>query len=307
MYRRTTSGGWSQIKNVTGTSYTDTSAKAGTTYYYTVRARYGDTLSAYVTDKSIRRLTRPSVSLTNGTSGVKISWGKVTGATSYNVYRRTTSGDWSQIKNVTGTSYTDTSAKAGTTYYYTVRARYGNTLSAYVTDKSIRRLTRPSVSLTNSTSGVKISWGKVTGATSYNVYRRTTSGDWSQIKNVTGTSYTDTSAKAGTTYYYTVRARYGNTLSAYVTDKSIRRLTRPSVSLSKTSTGVKISWGKVSGASGYYVYRRTTSGSWTRIKNTTGTSFTDTGAKKGVTYYYTVKAYAGSSYSTYVTDKSIRR
>ena len=280
VYRRTTSGDWTRIKNTTGTSFTDTGAKSGTTYYYTVKAYAGSSNSTYRTDCTIRRLTRPSVSLTNSTSGVKISWGKVTGATSYNVYRRTTSGDWSQIKNVTGTSYTDTSAKAGTTYYYTVRARYGNTLSAYVTDKSIRRLTRPSVSLSNSTSGVKISWGKVTGATSYNVYRRTTSGNWSQIKNVTGTSYTDTSAKAGTTYYYTVRARYGNTLSAYVTDKSIRRLTRPSVSLSKTSTGVKISWGKVSGASGYYVYRRTTSGSWTRIKNTTGTSFTDTGPKK---------------------------
>lgn len=237
-----------------------------------------------------------------------MSWGKVTGASGYYVYRKTTSGSWTKIKTTTSTSYTDTSAKNGTTYYYTVRAYYDSTLSSYVTTKSIKRLAQPGVTLSNTSSGVKISWGKVTDASGYYVYRRTSStGSWTKLKTTTGTSYTDTSAKAGTTYYYTVKAYSGSSNSSYITNKTIKRLTQPSVTLSKTSSGIKVSWGKVTGASGYYVYRRTSSGSWTKLKTTTGTSYTDTTAKVGTTYYYTVKAYSGSSASSYVTNKTIKR
>lgn len=114
---------------------------------------------------------------------------------------------------------------------------------------------------------MKISWGKVTGASGYYVYRRTSStGSWTRLKSTTGTSYTDTTAKTGTTYYYTVKAYSGSYASSYITNKTIKYLAQPSVTLSNTSSGVKVSWGKVTGASGYYVYRKTTSGSWTKIK-----------------------------------------
>lgn len=138
----------------------------------------GLTTTFSVTVKEITSLQTPSVSLTNSTDGVKISWKTVPYAQSYRVYRRTSSTDWQRLDTITDTSYTDTSAKAGTTYYYTVRAKNGDVVSAYVTDKSIRRLTRPSVSLSNSTSGVTISWSKVTGASEYIIYRRTSSTGW---------------------------------------------------------------------------------------------------------------------------------
>lgn len=309
VYRKTSGGSFAKIKTTTSTSYTDTSAKAGTTYYYTVRAYYGSTMSSYVTNATIKRMTQPSVTLSNSSTGVKISWGKVTGASGYYVYRRTSStGSWTRLKSTTGTSYTDTTAKTGTTYYYTVKAYSGSYASSYITNKTIKYLAQPSVTLSNTSSGVKVSWGKVTGASGYYVYRKTTSGSWTKIKTTTSTSYTDTSAKNGTTYYYTVRAYYDSTLSSYVTTKSIKRLAQPGVTLSNTSSGVKISWGKVTGASGYYVYRRTSStGSWTKLKTTTGTSYTDTSAKAGTTYYYTVKAYSGSSNSSYITNKTIKR
>ena len=307
VYRKTSGGSFSKIKTTTSTSYTDTSAKNGTTYYYTVRAYYGSTMSSYVTNATIKRMAQPSVTLSNTSSGVKVSWGKVTGASGYYVYRKTSGGSWTRLKSTTGTSYTDTTAKTGTTYYYTVKAYSGSYASSYITNKTIKYLAQPSVTLSNTSSGVKVSWGKVTGASGYYVYRKTSSGSWTKIKTTTGTSYTDTSAKNGTTYYYTVRAYSGSTMSSYVTTKSIKRLAQPGVTLSKTSSGVKVSWGKVTGASGYYVYRRTSAtGSWTKLKTTTGTSYTDTTAKKGTTYYYTVKAYSGSSNSSYVTNKTIK-
>jgi hypothetical protein len=54
---------------------------------------------------------------------------------------------------------------------------------------------------------VRITWSSVSGATYYKVYRATSSGGTrSQIGSPTSTSFDDTTASAGTTYYYWVRA-----------------------------------------------------------------------------------------------------
>jgi hypothetical protein len=234
VYRKTGSGTWTTLKTITSgstVSYTDTTAKAGTTYYYTVRAYVGSTTtykSSYVTNVSIKYLKQPTVTLSNAASGVKVSWSKTTGASGYYVYRKTASGSWSRIKTVTSvgtTSYTDTTAKAGTTYYYTVKAYSGSTYSSYVTNKTIKRLTQPVVTLSKVTKGVKVAWKKITGASGYYVYRKTASGSWSRIKTITSAStlsYTDTTGKNGTTYYYTVKAYSGSINSSYVTNKSIK-------------------------------------------------------------------------------------
>ena len=68
-------------------------------------------------------------------------------------------------------------------------------------------LATPKISkLKNTKSGVKVTWGKVSGAAAYRVYRRTGNGKWKAIKGKTeATSFVDKSAKNGKTYYYTVR------------------------------------------------------------------------------------------------------
>jgi len=59
-----------------------------------------------------------------------------------------------------------------------------------------------------------------------------------------------------------------------------------------SATSAKISWGKVSGVSGYEVRRAASkTGSYSVVKNTSGTSFTNTGLTAGKTYYYKVRAY----------------
>ena len=67
---------------------------------------------------------------------------------------------------------------------------------------------------------------------------------------------------------------------------------------------------KVTGATGYVVYRKTAKGSWSRIANIKSgstTSYTDTKASKGVTYTYTVRAYNGSTMSSFNSTKSAKR
>lgn len=66
------------------------------------------------------------VSASGGANQATISWGAVSGATQYRVYRATTSGGpYSLAGTPTGTSFTDTGLACGTTYFYVVRAFAG--------------------------------------------------------------------------------------------------------------------------------------------------------------------------------------
>ena len=76
----------------------------------------------------------------------------------------------------------------------------------------------------------------------------------------------------------------------------------PKVSATNTSKGITVKWSnKTTGATGYYVYRRTAGKKWTRIATVKGSasSYTDKKAKNGTLYAYTVRAYHGKSLSSY--------
>ena len=221
-----TTGGWKKLADTTSTNYTWTKAKSGTKYSFTVRciSSTGKSYtSAYdTTGKSITYLATPKLSsVTNAATGITIKWGKVTGAAKYRVYYKTTGG-WKKLVDTAKTSYTWTKAKSGTKYTFTVRSlsSTGKTTSAYdTTGKSITYLATPKLSsATNTTKGVTIKWGKVTGAAKYRVYYKTTGG-WKKLTDTTKTSYTWTKGKSGTKYTFTVRAlsSTGKTTSAYDT------------------------------------------------------------------------------------------
>ena len=59
--------------------------------------------------------------------------------------------------------------------------------------------------------------------------------------------------------------------------------------LTNRSKGVSVTWNKIAGVYGYRLYRKYDGGSWTKVKDTTSTSFTDSGAKKGKKVTYTVR------------------
>ena len=81
-------------------------------------------------------------------------------------------------------------------------------------------------------------------------------------------------------------------------DLSSSKLPIPSLtSVSNKSKGIVFKWNKVTGCSGYMIYRKTGSGKWTKLATVKGSStlsYTDRTAKSGNTYTYTVKAYKDS-------------
>ena len=262
------------------------------------------------------KCSKPTLkTISNTASGVKVTWGKVTGADSYEIYRKVKGGSWSKIGTAksSATAYTDKTAKSGTTYYYTVRAKNEAGLSSYNTSGiSIKRLATPALkTVSNTSTGVKITWGKVTGVSTYKVYRKISkTGSWKYIGKTTSTSYTDKTAKAGTSYYYTVQAYSGSVKSSYNADGlSIRRLSAPKISSAVSQkSGVLVKWNKIAGAQGYVVYRQTGSGSYSKIATVKGISkitYTDKSAKKGKKYTYKIVAYYGNSYSAYSNTKTI--
>ena len=183
-------------------------------------------------------------------NGIQINWKEVANAESYRIGRRAENGKWKVLTNsATGSSYTDTTAEDGVTYYYTVRAINGSVVSAsYDTKKSItcvRSLGKAELQeFKNTSSGVEVNWKEVANAENYRVGRRAENGKWKVLTNsATGSSYTDTTAEDGVTYYYTVRAINGSVVSAsYDTNKSItyKKLSVeiPQTTFSKTSGNV---------------------------------------------------------------------
>ena len=53
--------------------------------------------------------------------------------------------------------------------------------------------------------------------------------------------------------------------------------------------GIKVTWSKSAGAAKYRVFRKTGSGKWVTLADTTALSYVDKTAKKGTKYTYTVR------------------
>ncbi|MGB7769060.1 MAG: beta-galactosidase GalA [Verrucomicrobiia bacterium] len=147
---------------------------------------------------------------------------------------------------------------------------------------------------------VAVSWDIVPGATTYNLWRATTSGGpYTLIAgNIGGVNcgYTDNNVTNLTAYYYVVTAN-GNSTGANSMEVSA---TPQNPSLPAVPTGltaipgngqVSLSWMASSGATNYNIKRSTTSGgSYTTVTNTATTNVVNTGLTDGITYYFEVSA-----------------
>ena len=225
-------GKWSAWTNLgtakaTAKTFTDKTVKSGVTYKYTVRAKSGSYKSSYTASNQSVFLSVPTVKISNGITGVNVSWSKIEGATSYLVYRREIVDGkwtkWAEFRTVTETSLVDETAKSGTSYRYTVRALNGKSRSMYTSTGTLYYLTAPTVTAEVVDGVIKVNWTKSAGAKGYTIYRAEMGADgkWSKwvVLGTAGDNHSsckDKTAKTGVTYKYTVRAVNGKVKSGYV-------------------------------------------------------------------------------------------
>ena len=272
-----------------------TAKKAGTATI-TVKTSNGKTATCKVTVN----LPAPQITgLANTTGGIKISWNKVDGAYGYRLYYKPASGGWKRFKDTTATSFTDSGVVPNKTETYTIRCidKNGNTISGFNSTGWSKKYTpaAPTVSKLDITKGgIKLSWNKIAGVYGYRLYYKTSSGGWKRFKDTTATSFTDSGVSPNRTETYTIRCidKNGKTVSGFNSKGWSKKYTpvAPTITrLSNTSKGVSVTWNKIAGVYGYRLYRKYDGGSWTKVKDTTSTSFTDSGAKKGKKVTYTVR------------------
>jgi len=162
------------------------------------------------------QLSRPvGITTSAGDESITLSWNSVSGATSYNLYWSETSGQGvtgAKISNVSS-PYTHSALVNGTTYYYVITAVSSNTEST-ASDKTSATPAIPAPDAPSIQSAdpddqqVLLSWNTVSGATSYNLYWSTSSGDaasGTQITDVTS-PFPHTGLTNGVTYYYVLTA-----------------------------------------------------------------------------------------------------
>ncbi len=163
----------------------------------------------------------------------------------------------------------------------------------------VPQLPAPSVTITQSSDGIRVMWPQVPGAPRYMVYYKENNGPWTRIGTTTATAYTRKAAnlKPGATYQFTVRccsADKKTLLGPYEASNALEytlRLAAPTVRIAKVANGIKVTWNQVPGAPRYMVYYKENGGPWTRIGTTTATAYTRKAANltPGATYQFTVR------------------
>lgn len=245
-----------------------------------------------------------------GYNSIKLTWTAISGANNYEIYRSTSAtGTYVLVATIAATTpaYTNINLPFNTTYYYKVRgyALLGTTktYSGYTAIASAKTtIATPTglVATAATYNSTRLNWTAVAGANGYSVYRATSlTGTYSLLATVTTNTYTKTSLTPGATYYYKVNAyRLVGTTKVYGAQCAavVKRVVPPTITtftaVRASSTSIKLTWGAISGASGYELYRSTSlTGTYTLLKAQTLLTYTNTALKTGTTYYYKVRAY----------------
>src|SRR4029077_16925512 len=170
-----------------GTPLTNAHLSANTAYYYEVSASNTGGVSVLSSPPvSATTLSPPAVptgvTATATSSGsITVSWTASPSATWYQVFSSTSpSGPFVLVGGTLGTPLTNAGLSAGTTYYYEVVASNSVGTSALSPPVSATTLSPQAVptgvtATAKSSSSITVSWTASPGATSYSIYRSTSS------------------------------------------------------------------------------------------------------------------------------------
>ena len=241
---------------------------------------------------------------TNTYNSLKITYPKQDNATHYEIQRATKSnGKYKTIAITSDTSYTDKNLKCGSTYYYRVRAvNENNNIKGEYSGVKSKKVAPSKITIASkkadSYNSNYIKWNKVSGASGYRVYRATSkNGKYVRLTTTTSLSYTDRYLKSGKTYYYKVRAyKWVNGTKVFGPYSDIFSLTpsinMPTVKVYQYGTSVRVKIDKVSGATGYEIYKSTTeNGKYTKLATTKKLEYKDYKIAYTDSNYYKVRAY----------------
>jgi len=161
-------------------------------------------------------------------------------------------------------------------------------------------------------SSFTLSWGAVSGATDYEVrVRQAGTTSWSNLTASTN-SLTVSNLAASTTYEWQVRTNCASSNSSYSNSATVTTPAPPcntptSLSSSNvTTSSFTMSWGAVSGATGYQVrVRPSGTTSWTTYAASTNNLTVNSGIASGTTYQWQVRTNCSSNNSSYSSTATV--
>lgn len=247
-------------------------------------------------------------------SSIKLVWNKVPQAETYTVYRWSVGSDEGEkVRRTKKTYFFDKDIIPDEEYYYSIAYKSGDK-EIFGEIKSFCFLYAPKIKSVKKTGdGIKISWGKVSSADSYIVYRISSDGSYKKIATLKGSdtlSYTDKKVKDCAEYRYALRSAKGGYKSAYSSESEKATFIRAPkiISVKNSPKGVTVTWKKNTAPTSYYIYRKAGSGKWKKAgevlsgKNT----FTDKKAAYGKICTYKLRAVKKGETSLYSEALSLR-
>lgn len=320
--RGTSSGGpYTEIASTASLSYADTSAALNVGYFYVIQPNFADlTVGQYSNEVSgsLSNSTIPTgLTVTSTTqSSVALNWPRVSGATSYKIFRADTIGGPYLLVGQQATIGINITGLSGLSQHYFrysfIRSGIESVSSASVQTYTWATPSAPIVTAGN--NSIALSWGSVAGVSSYTVERSTDGTTFStQATGLALPQYTDASVSNGVLYAYRIVAVFPSEtrtspVSTFVNPGLVPRAPAGlAITKNITGTDIELSWGPSAGATFYRIYRSTASGGpYTQVSQTASVIANNvTGHTAGTKYFFVVAAVIGSLESTYSNEVSI--
>ncbi len=260
-----------------------------------------------------RALEQPTgISASYERSGrITLKWTAVEGANAYAIYYKPAWGsEYSLLGQSSGTTYSTTTPRMGTVYYYRIQALY--VVGGQQVSQGAQSLSFPYIALGDvviadprgkDTSTIRLNWTPVAGATHYDVAMSLHDADDYKIvrTDLTGSLCDIRDISFNETYDFLVipkrKLNSGDVITGLPSSNRMvgSPMETPSfIDYEWTETGLKLTWDAIPGAMGYVIYRRgfhETGYHKLMVSEDTATTYIDTAMKPGEVYYYFVYSF----------------